>query len=290
MKNYVIVTESAADLPADLVNELGITMIPMVFGFDNESYLNYPDNREMDIHKFYERVKNGEKSTTTLVNSKSFEEYFEPILKSGEDILYIGLSSGLSGTHSAALIASEELKEKYPDSKIVCFDTLAASMGEGLLVYYAAKLKQEGQNIDQVSQWLLDNRLNLCQWFTVDDLNHLKRGGRISAMSATIGSALNVKPILHVDNEGHLIAVHNVRGRKKSMNSLLEHMEELCIDPEKHTVFISHADCLEDTEHLANLIKEKLQVKEVILNFMGPVIGSHTGQGAIALFFIGKHR
>jgi DegV family protein with EDD domain len=290
MKNYVIVTESAADLPADLVNELGITMIPMVFGFDNESYLNYPDNREMDIHKFYERVKNGEKSTTTLVNSKSFEEYFEPILKSGEDILYIGLSSGLSGTHSAALIASEELKEKYPDSKIVCFDTLAASMGEGLLVYYAAKLKQEGQNIDQVSQWLLDNRLNLCQWFTVDDLNHLKRGGRISAMSATIGSALNVKPILHVDNEGHLIAVHNVRGRKKSMNSLLEHMEELCIDPEEHTVFISHADCLEDTEHLANLIKEKLHVKEVILNFMGPVIGSHTGQGAIALFFIGKHR
>lgn len=290
MKNYVIVTESTTDLPADLVNELGITIIPMVFGFDNESYLNYPDNREMDIHKFYERVKNGEKSTTTLVNSKSFEEYFEPILKSGEDILYIGLSSGLSGTHSAALIASEELKEKYPDSKIVCFDTLAASMGEGLLVYYAAKLKQEGQNIDQVSQWLLDNRLNLCQWFTVDDLNHLKRGGRISAMSATIGSALNVKPILHVDNEGHLIAVHNVRGRKKSMNSLLEHMEELCIDPEEHTVFISHADCLEDTEHLANLIKEKLHVKEVILNFMGPVIGSHTGQGAIALFFIGKHR
>ncbi len=290
MKNYVIVTESAADLPADLVNELGITIIPMVFGFDNESYLNYPDNREMDIHKFYERVKNGEKSTTALVNSKTFEEYFEPILKSGEDILYIGFSSGLSGTHSSALIAAEELKEKYPDSQIVCIDTLAASMGEGLLVYYAAKLKQEGRSIDQVSQWLLDNRLNLCQWFTVDDLNHLKRGGRISAMSATIGSALNVKPILHVDNEGHLNAVHNVRGRKKSMNSLLEHMEELCIDPEEHTVFISHADCLEDTEHLANLIKEKLQVKEVILNFMGPVIGSHTGQGAIALFFIGKHR
>lgn len=290
MKDYTIVTESTTDLPQDLVNELEIEIIPMTFGFENESYLNYPDFREMDIHKFYERVKNGEKSTTALVNSKTFEEYFEPILKSGEDILYIGFSSGLSGTHSSALIAAEDLKQKYPDSQIVCIDTLAASMGEGLLVYYAAKLKQEGRSIDQVSQWLLDNRLNLCQWFTVDDLNHLKRGGRISAMSATIGSALNVKPILHVDNEGHLIAVHNVRGRKKSMNSLLEHMEELCIDPEKHTVFISHADCLEDTEHLANLIKEKLQVKEVILNFMGPVIGSHTGQGAIALFFIGKHR
>ncbi len=163
-------------------------------------------------------------------------------------------------------------------------------MGEGLLVYYAAKLKSQGQSIDQVSKWLLDNRLNLCQWFTVDDLNHLKRGGRISAMTATIGSALNVKPILHVDDEGHLVAVHNIRGRKKSINALFDHMEELCINPQEQTVFISHADCLEDTEYLANLIKEKLRVKEVILNFIGPVIGSHTGQGAIALFFLGRER
>lgn len=290
MKNYVIVTESTTDLPQSLVNELGIIIIPMVFGFENESYLNYPDNREMDIHKFYERVKNGERSTTALVNTKTFEEYFEPILKSGDDILYIGFSSGLSGTYNSSLIAAEELKQKYPDSKIVCIDTLAASMGEGLLVYHAAKLKQQGKNIEQVSQWLTDNRLKLCQWFTVDDLNHLKRGGRISAMTATIGSALNVKPILHVDNEGHLIPVHNVRGRKKSINALLEHMEELCINPEEQTVFISHADCLEDTENFANLIKEKLNVKEIVLNFIGPVIGSHTGQGAIALFFIGKER
>lgn len=290
MRNYVIVTESTTDLPQDLVNELGITIIPMTFVIENESYLNYPDNREMDVHKFYDRIKKGERSTTALVNSKTFEEYFEPILKSGDDILYIGFSSGLSGTFSSSLIASEELKQKYPDAKIVCTDTLAASMGEGLLVYYAAKLKQQGQSIDKVSQWIMDNRLNLCQWFTVDDLNHLKRGGRISAMTATIGSALNVKPILHVDNEGHLIPVHNVRGRKKSINSLLEHMEELCTNPEEHSVFISHADCLEDTEYLANLIKEKLHVKEVILNFMGPVIGSHTGQGAIALFFMGKER
>lgn len=290
MRNYVIVTESTTDLPPDLVNELGITLIPMAFGFENESYLNYPDNREMDIHKFYERVKNGERSTTALVNSKTFEEYFEPILKSGDDILYIGFSSGLSGTYSSSIIAAEELKQKYPDSQITCIDTLAASMGEGLLVYYAAKLKSQGQSIDQVSKWLLHNRLNLCQWFTVDDLNHLKRGGRISAMTATIGSALNVKPILHVDDEGHLVAVHNIRGRKKSINALFDHMEELCINPQEQTVFISHADCLEDTEYLANLIKEKLRVKEVILNFIGPVIGSHTGQGAIALFFLGRER
>ena len=290
MKNYVIVTESTTDLTQDLVNELGITIIPMVFGFENESYLNYPDNREMDIHKFYERVKAGERSTTALINSKTFEEYFEPILKSGDDILYIGFSSGLSGTYNSSLIAAEELKQKYPDSKIVCIDTLAASMGEGLLVYHAVKLKQQGKNIEQVSQWLMDNRLKLNHWFTVDDLNHLRRGGRISAMTATIGSALNVKPILHVDNEGHLIPVHNVRGRKKSINALLEHMEELSINPQEQTIFISHANCLEDAENLANLIRKKLKIKEIILNFIGPVIGSHTGQGAIALFFIGKER
>ena len=290
MKDYIIVTESTSDLPQDLVDELDIKVIPMTFGFENESYLNYPDNRELDIHIFYDRVKKGERSTTALVNSKTFEEYFEPIIKSGNDILYIGFSSALSGTYSASLIATEELKQKYPDSKIICVDTLAASMGEGLLVYYAAKLKQEGRNIDEVSQWVLDNRLSLCQWFTVDDLNHLKRGGRISAMTATVGSALNVKPILHVDNEGRLIPVHNVRGRKKSINSLLEHMEKLCVNPEGQTIFISHADCLEDTEYLAALIKEKFPVKEVVLNFIGPVIGSHTGQGAIALFFLGKER
>ena len=290
MKDYIIVTESTSDLPQDLVDELEIKIIPMTFGFENESYLNYPDNRELDIHIFYDRVKKGERSITALVNSKTFEEYFEPIIKSGNDILYIGFSSALSGTYSASLIATEELKQKYPDSKIICVDTLAASMGEGLLVYYAAKLKQEGQNIDEVSQWVLDNRLSLCQWFTVDDLNHLKRGGRISAMTATVGSALNVKPILHVDNEGRLIPVHNVRGRKKSINSLLEHMEKLCVNPEGQTIFISHADCLEDTEYLAALIKEKFPVKEVVLNFIGPVIGSHTGQGAIALFFLGKER
>ena len=290
MKNYVIVTESTTDLPQDLVNELGITIIPMIFGFENESYLNYPDNREMDIHKFYERVKAGERSTTALINSKTFEEYFEPILKSGDDILYIGFSSGLSGTYNSSLIAAEELKQKYPDSKIVCIDTLAASMGEGLLVYHAVKLKQQGKDIEQVSQWLMDNRLKLNHWFTVDDLNHLRRGGRISAMTATIGSALNVKPILHVDNEGHLIPVHNVRGRKKSINALLEHMEELSINPQEQTIFISHANCLEDAENLANLIRKKLKIKEIILNFIGPVIGSHTGQGTIALFFIGKER
>jgi DegV family protein with EDD domain len=224
MKDYSIITESTSDLSQDMVDELGIRVIPMAFSFGSESYLNYPDFRELDIHKFYERIKNGERSTTALVNANTFKEYFEPILQSGNDILYIGFSSGLSGTFASSLIAAEESRQKYPDAKIVCIDTLAASMGEGLLVYYAAKLKQEGKSIDEVSQWVLDKRLNLCQWFTVDDLNHLKRGGRVSTMAATLGSALNVKPILHTDNEGHLIPVHKVRGRRKSIIALFEHM------------------------------------------------------------------
>lgn len=290
MKNYIIVTDSSADLPVNIIEEYKITVIPLGFSFENENYLNYPDHRQLSIKEFYERIKKGERSNTTLVNAKTFEEYFEPLLKDENDILYIGFSSGLSGTFGSSLIAREELLEKYKESQIECIDTLAASLGEGMLVYYAAKMKQEGKSLDEVKQWVLDNRLNLCHWFTVDDLNHLKRGGRINAMTATIGTALGVKPILHVDNEGHLIPDSNVRGRKKSIHALLEHMEATCINPEENSVFISHGDCLEDAEYLAGLIKDKLHVKEVIINHVGPVIGSHTGQGVLALFFFGTKR
>lgn len=290
MKNYVIATDSTADLPVNIIEEFGITVVPLGFGFENENYLNYPDHREHGINEFYERIKKGEKSTTTLVNAKTFEKYFEPLLNGGNDILYLGFSSELSGTYASSLTAREELLERYADAKIECIDTLAASMGEGLLVYCAAKKKQEGCSIDELKQWILDNRLHLCHWFTVDDLNHLKRGGRINAMTATIGTALGVKPILHVDNGGHLVPDSNVRGRKKSIHALLEHMESTCTNPQENSVFISHADCLEDAEYLADLIKEKLNVKEIVINHIGPVVGSHTGQGALALFFFGTER
>jgi len=290
MKNYVIVTESTADLNVNTIDEYEIKVIPMSFGFEDENYLNYPDHRQLDIKDFYGRVKNGERSTTTLVNAKTFEEYFEPILQSGNDILYMGFSSGLSGTFASSLIAAEELKEKYKDSKIECVDTLAASMGEGLLVYFAAKKKREGLSIDELKQWLLDNRLNLCHWFTVDDLNHLKRGGRVSAISAAIGTALNVKPVLHVDNEGRLIPIEKVRGRKKSLIALADRMLETCTNPEEQTIFIGHGDAIEDAEYLAQLIKERMNVKDFVINPIGPVIGSHSGPGTIALFFFGTER
>lgn len=290
MKDYVIITDSTTDLPVEIIKEYGLNVIPLEFGFENELYLNLPDHSQLGIKEFYERVKNGEKPTTALINSNTFKEYFEPVLQNGNDILYLGFSSGLSGTFNSSVVAKDELLEKYTDAHIECIDTFAASMGEGLLVYYAAKMKQSGKSLDEVKQWVLDNRFHLCHWFTVDDLNHLKRGGRINAMTATIGTALGVKPVLHVDNEGHLVAVSNARGRKKSIIALFEHMEATCINPEEQTVFISHADCYEDAEFLGNMIKEKLNVKEVVINYIGPVIGSHAGQGTVALFFLGKER
>ncbi len=290
MKNYIIITDSTTDLPFNIVDEMGIALIPLMFSFENENYINYPDHRQLSIKEFYNRIKKGERATTTLINSATFMEYFEKILQEGNDVLYIGFSSNLSGTFGSSVIAAEELKEKYTDSKIICIDSLSASMGEGMLVYYAAKMKQEGKNIDEVSQWVLDNRLSLCHWFTVDDLNHLKRGGRINAMTATIGTALNVKPILHVDNEGHLIPQSNVRGRKKSIHALFERMEQTCTNPQGNYVFISHADCLDDAEYLKGLIKDKFNPIDIIISDIGPVIGSHTGQGALALFFFGTER
>jgi DegV family protein with EDD domain len=290
MRNYVIFTESTADLPIDIIEELDIKVIPMVFGFENESYVDYPDHRELDIKVFYERLKNGERSTTALVNSKTFEEHFSPELEKGNDILYLGFSSGLSGTYQASLIASEELKEKYPESVIKCVDTKSANIGQGLLVYSAAKLKRDGYSLDQVHDWAIENIPHTCHWFTVDDLNHLKRGGRISAVKATIGTALNVKPILHVDDDGMLMAVDNVRGRKKSLGALLDKMTETCVSPEGQTIFIGHCDCLEDAEYLAKMVRENFSVKEIIINDIGPIIGSHLGQGGITLFFFGTKR
>jgi len=244
----------------------------------------------MGIHEFYEALKAGSKSVTSLINTQTFLNYFEPVIKEGNDILYIGFSSGLSGTYNSAVIARDELIEKYPDTNICCVDTKAASAGEGLLVYTAAMKKKEGYSLTELDSWLRENVLHLCHWFTVDDLFHLKRGGRVSALSAGIGTALNIKPILHVDDEGHLIPMEKVRGRKKSLLALLDHMAETCTNPQDQVIFIGHGDAIDDAGFLAEQIKEKLHVKDVILTPIGPVVGSHSGPGTIALFFFGTKR
>ena len=290
MRDYCIVTDSTCDLPANIVTDLGITVIPMEFQLDGTTYLNYPDGRDYDFHTFYDALRAGKASTTSQVNYQTFLDTFTPILESGRDILYLAFSSGLSGTYNGSVIAANDLMEKYPGSKVISVDTLSASVGEGLLVYAAAKKREEGLSLDELAQWVTDNRLHLCHWFTVDDLNHLKRGGRVSPAVAIIGTALGIKPVMHVDDEGHLIPVSKVRGRRKSLDALVEHMAETCDKPESQTIFIGHGDSKEDAEYVAKLVRQKFKVKNIILNYIGPVIGSHSGPGTLALFFFGTHR
>ena len=290
MRDYCIVTDSTCDLPANIVTDLGITVIPMEFQLDGTTYLNYPDGRDYDFHAFYDALRAGKASTTSQVNYQTFLDTFTPILESGRDILYLAFSSGLSGTYNGSVIAANDLMEKYPGSKVISVDTLAASVGEGLLVYAAARKREEGLSLDELAQWVTDNRLHLCHWFTVDDLNHLKRGGRISPAVAIIGTALGIKPVMHVDDEGHLIPVSKVRGRRKSLDALVEHMAETCDKPESQTIFIGHGDSKEDAEYVAKLVRQKFKVKNIILNYIGPVIGSHSGPGTLALFFFGTLR
>ena len=229
-------------------------------------------------------------STTTQINSEEFLRVFTPLLEAGQDVLYIAFSSGLSGTCQSALLAREELRRRFPERRLEVFDSLCASMGEGLLVYHAAKLRQEGRDMDQVLAWLKENVLRLCHWFTVDDLNHLKRGGRVSTATALVGTMLGIKPVLHVDNEGHLISVSKVRGRRQSLEALVSRMEETAVNPAEQTVFISHGDCLEDAQFVAQHVREKLGVTQIQIGYIGPVIGAHSGPGTVALFFLGKER
>jgi DegV family protein with EDD domain len=290
MRNYVIITDSTTDLSEEIIKELGINVIPLTFEMDGKTFKDRTDKNQLDLHEFYDKLRNGAKSVTSLVNSEEFIDFFEPILKEGNDILYIAFSSALSGTYNSSIIAKDELLEKYPESKIICIDSKAASAGEGLLVYSAVKKKEDGLSLDELEEWVQEYSPKVCHWFTVDDLNHLKRGGRVSALSATIGTALNVKPILHVDNEGRLIPMEKVRGRKKSIQTLMEHLDKTIMNPEQQDIFIGHGDTLEDAEFLAGLIREKYNVRNIFINTIGPVVGSHTGPGIIALFFFGKER
>lgn len=289
-RNYIIITDSCSDMPADLAKELDVTVIPMSFTVNGRTYKNYSDNRELDIGDYYEMLRSGARSTTSQLSPIEISEVFEPFLEEGKDILYIAFSSGLSGTYQNSVIAANELKEEYPERTIECFDSLCASAGECALVWYAAKKKAEGYGIHEVISWLDANRLHLCHWFTVDDLGHLKRGGRVSAATALAGTMLKIKPILHVDNEGHLINVGKVRGRKASLDAIVDKVGETGINIKDQTVFISHGDAGEEAEYVANEIKSKFGVKNIIIADIGPVIGAHSGPGTMAVYFIGTER
>lgn len=290
MQDFVIITDSSADLSAEMVQQLGIEVVPLSFLLDGASYQNFPDNREMDPHAFYDKQRGGATATTAAANVAQFADAAEPHLQAGKDVLILAFSSGLSVTYNSARLAAEDLSEKYPERKIYAVDTLCASLGQGLLVWYAAQQQKAGKTIEEVRDWAEANKLNVCHWFTVDDLMHLKRGGRVSAATAIVGSMLSIKPVLHVDNEGHLINMSKARGRKASLLALVDKMAETAIDPENQTIFISHGDCLEDAQFVGAEIKKRFGVKEVCLNYIGPVIGAHAGAGTVALFFMGKER
>lgn len=290
MNNFAIVTDSSCDLPAEMADELELTVLPLSFTIGGKEYLNYLDGHELPIHDYYERLRAGEPARTSAVNMNSFVGAVEPLLKAGKDVLLPAFSSGLSNTCNAARMACEELAMIYPERKVVSVDTLCASLGEGMLLYYAVQKKREGKSLEEVRDWIEKNRLRMCHWFTVDDLKHLKRGGRISPAMAFIGGMLNFKPVMHMDDEGHLAAVGKVRGRKASLDALVGHMEQTAEEPQEQTVFISHGDTPEDAEYVASEVKRRLGVKRVVVNEVGPVIGTHSGPGTMALFFFGTHR
>ena len=290
MSDFVIVTDSSADLPADLVRELGVEVLPLSFTIQGKTYRYYPDGREMAPGAFYQLLRSGGMATTSAVNVADYTAALEPLLQEGKDVLLLVFSSGLSATYQSSVIAVEELREKYPDRKLFTVDTLCASLGQGLLVWHAVEQKRKGASIEAVRDWVEENKLHLCHWFTVDDLHFLKRGGRISAATAVVGSMLSIKPVLHVDDEGHLINVAKARGRNASLTALVDHMEQTAIDPAGQTIFISHGDCLADAQKVADEVRRRMGVKDIVINHVGPVIGAHSGPGTVALFFLGTKR
>ena len=290
MSEYVLITDSSADLSQEMVQELGVTVLPLSFTIQGKTYRNYPDNREMDLPLFYDMLRAGELATTSAVNVAEYTQEVEPILQEGKDVLILAFSSGLSSTYQASVLAAGELREKYPDRKIYTVDTLCASLGQGLLVYLAAQEQRKGKSIEEVRDWAEETKLNLCHQFTVDDLHFLKRGGRISATTAVVGSMLQIKPVLHVDNEGHLINIGKARGRQASLKALVDKMEKTVTEEGRKTVFISHGDCRKDAVTVADMVRERFGTQDIRINFVGPVIGAHSGPGTLALFYLGTER
>lgn len=291
--DFEIVTDSCCNLLEDMIDDFGIHVLPLTFMVDGEDevYQSYLKGERTDLKQFYTMMREGKVFKTSLPNLAESEALFRELLGSGRDVLYIAFSSGLSGTYQALSLMAAQLQEEFPERKIHVVDSLAASGGQGLLVWYAVQHARAGESIDQVRDWLEENKLHLAHWFTVDDLIFLFRGGRVSKTAAWAGTLLNIKPVLHVDDEGHLIPMEKVRGRKKSLNALIDHMEKSANKPiSDQMVFITHGDCIEDAEYVAAKIKERFGVKEVVINYVDPVIGAHSGPGTMALFFLADKR
>ena len=288
MDQYVILTDSACDISKELLDSWNVGFLSLTFKF-TDSDIEY-QNSDMPVDKFYAEMRAGRVAKTAAVNVDAFATLFEDEIKRGNDILYIGFSSGLSSTYNAARMAGEQLKDKYPERRIITIDSLAASAGEGLLVYLTVQKKNEGASLEEAAEYAKGLIPHICHWFTVDDLVYLKRGGRVSATAAFFGNALGIKPVMHVDDEGHLVPVSKVRGRRTSISTMADMYTELAEDVSNGCVFISHGDCISDAELLAKMLKDKHGVEVKIITSVGTVIGAHSGPGTLALFFVGKHK
>ena len=287
MAEYQIITDSCCDFRDEKYAQLGLTVQPLTLNFRGEVK---PDRSDDSIRDLYAGLRAGEPASTAAVNPEGWMTAIRPALENGKDVLVLAFSSGLSTTYQSAVIAGKELSAEFPQRKILVSDTLSASLGEGLLVWYACKKRDEGMDLESLHSWVEENKFHLCHWFTVDDLMYLKRGGRISAATAIMGTILGVKPVLHMDDEGHLINMSKARGRKASIAALAQKLGELGEGYDNSTVFICHGDSLEDAKYLEKLVREQYGVKEVYINYTGAVIGSHSGPGTLSLFFMGKHR
>ncbi len=288
--SYVIVTDSSANLPEGLIEQCGISVVPLSFHAGGKELKSYEKGKVTDFKQFYDMMRNKEVITTSLVSPEQFSDFFTDILTGGQDILYIGFSSGLSGTYQSSTIAAADMRTAFPERKIITVDSLAACGGQGLLVYYAAKLRDEGKSIEETAAWVEENRLRMAHWFTCDDLFFLKRGGRLNTATALLGSLLQVKPVMHTDDEGKLAVVSKARGRKQALQALVAHMEQTVEAPQKQTIFIAHGDCEQDAFYVRDLVLNKFTVKDTIIHYIDPVIGAHAGPGTLALFYLGAHR
>ena len=289
MGKYVIMTDSSCDLSEEYIKEHGLDVLNLLYNMDGTIY---GEDKTMDIKEFYAKMRNGSMPTTMAVNPEEVADAMRRHLEQGEDILYIAFSSGLSASCQNAVLGANDVRDDFPDRKIIVVDSLCASMGQGLFVHYALKRQAEGMSLEENAKWLEDHKLNICHQFTVDDLHHLHRGGRVSKATAILGTMINVKPVLHVDDEGKLISLYNVRGRKKSLQALVTNMEKTIggFENENDDIFISHGDCMDDVLYLEKLIEEKFGKKNFYVNYVGAVIGAHSGPGTMALFYLGNKR
>ncbi|PWL71586.1 MAG: fatty acid-binding protein DegV [Clostridiales bacterium] len=286
---YVITTDTTCDMPQAFLEENELTVMSMAYTVDGKTYTGL-EGDFLPPKEFYDRLRGGSMPQTAQVNPDQAEKVFERFLKSGVSVLHIAFSSALSGSYQSTVIAAEELNAKYGDAKVITIDSKCASMGEGLFVYYAVQLKKQGKSLEEAAEWLEAHKLNICHNFTVDDLFHLHRGGRVSKTAAVFGSMLGVKPVLHVDDEGRLIPIQKIRGRKQSLTALVDNMETCMGGMKNDVVFISHGDCLEDAQFVADEVKKRFGIQNIWIDYIGPVIGTHSGAGTVALFFLGKHR